>query len=106
MFSCLNFYFFEKKFGFGNNPQASSSSTATSSSSTTATIQKKTTKRIKTPESEQINFAIEVILNTFTEQEIREGIFADQKNQSKSKTRIVFSQNRTNEVKGKFLLNT
>jgi hypothetical protein len=68
------------------------------------TEQKQSVKRIKTPETEQINFVLDLILNTFTEQEIREGIFTDQNNHSKSKTKISFSQDRVVAVKSNYCL--
>ena len=68
------------------------------------TEQKQSVKRIKTPETEQINFVLDLILNTFTEQEIREGIFTDQNSHSKSKTKIPFSQDRVFAVKSNYCL--
>ena len=68
------------------------------------TEQKQSVKRIKTPETEQINFVLDLILNTFTEQEIREGIFTDQNSRSKSKTKISFSQDRVVAVKSNYCL--
>jgi len=84
------------KLNFNNNHGQTSSGNAAKASN----VEKKIVKRVKRPENEQLNFAIDVILNTFSEQEIRQGIFVDCKSlNSRSKTRVAFSQEKHNSVK-------
>lgn len=47
-------------------------------------------------------FAVDVILNTFTEEEIRNGVFPGKKSLSKKNTRVPIEPARINELKSRF----
>lgn len=52
--------------------------------------------------SEPIGYALNVIKVLFTENEIKQGIFPDNKGKNRSKFRIPFDKNRTEILKGIF----
>lgn len=51
-----------------------------------------------------LGYALNVCKAIFTKEELRVGIFGDEKNKSRSKTRENFETERTNVLKGKFFV--